>query len=134
MASPSGGLLKVLYDGHCRFCCSQIGLLKRLDWFSQLTPISLHDPQAAQAAPDLSFDQMMDQMWVVLPDGSKGGGIHAVRLLARKMPTLYPLLPLLYFPGTLPLWDWAYRTVARYRYRLAGKNCSEGTCQLHGRR
>jgi len=35
----------------------------------------------------------------------------------------------LHIPGSLPVWNWLYRLVARNRMRLGGR-CEEGTCRL----
>ena len=124
----------VIYDGQCNFCISQISNLKRLDLWRTLQFVSLHDPLVKSACPDLSFEQLMEEMWVVTPEGSKFGGADALRYLSRKLPLLWPLAPLLHIPASRPLWAWMYRKVAQRRYAIAGKNCSEGTCSLHGRK
>ncbi|MFO0925136.1 MAG: DUF393 domain-containing protein [Pirellulales bacterium] len=121
----------VLFDGQCNFCRTQIGWLQWLDKWSQLEFLSLHDPSVAARAPNLTFEQLMEQMWVVTPEGSQFGGADAVRYLSRKLPFLFPLAPVLHFPFSMPLWRACYRCIARYRYYLAGKNCENGTCSLH---
>jgi predicted DCC family thiol-disulfide oxidoreductase YuxK len=141
---PFGSAPTVIYDGQCNFCISQIKNLKRLDLWRMLQFVSLHDPLVAKACPDLSYEQLMEEMWIVTPDGSKHGGskyggskyggADALRYLSRKLPLLWPLAPLLHIPGSRPLWAWMYRNVAQRRYAIAGKNCSEGTCSLHGRK
>jgi predicted DCC family thiol-disulfide oxidoreductase YuxK len=124
----------VLYDGECRFCCSQINILKRLDGKKRLRFLSLHDPSVPENYPDLSRDQLMEQMWVVAPNGQKFGGADAVRYLSRRLPMLYPFAPILHLPFTMPLWRWMYRLVAKYRYRIAGKNCENGSCSIHAKK
>lgn len=121
----------LIYDGECRFCRSQIALLRRLDLGHRLEFISLHDARVPTIAPDLTFDQMMDQMWLITPDGKRYGGADAVRYLSRKLIPLFPLAPFMHIPFSLPLWRWMYKIVARYRYKIAGKTCEGGTCQLH---
>jgi predicted DCC family thiol-disulfide oxidoreductase YuxK len=122
----------VLFDGHCNFCRSQIEILRRLDGGKRLVFLSLHDPSVKVDYPDLSYEQLMDQMWIVSRSGERFGGAYAVRYLTRLLPLLWPAAPLLHFPGLMPMWCFLYRQVAKYRYRLAGKNCDEGgTCSLH---
>jgi predicted DCC family thiol-disulfide oxidoreductase YuxK len=128
------GVDVVLYDGHCRFCSSQIATLKRLDLGHCLQFISLHDPIVAKRYPDLSFEQLMDQMWIVTHQGQRYGGAEAVRYLTRRLPMLFPFAPLLHFPFSMPVWRKLYGIVARYRYRIAGKNCENGTCSIHARK
>ncbi len=124
----------VLYDGECRFCCSQINILRRLDGKKSLRFLSLHDPSVQINYPDLSREQLMEQMWVVAPNGQRFGGADAVRYLSRRLPMLYPFAPILHLPFSMPLWRWMYRLVAKYRYRIAGKNCENGSCSIHAKK
>ena len=124
----------VLYDGHCKFCLSQIKNLRRLDLTKHLRFVSLHDPEVSKLYPDLSYEQLMEQMWVVSPKGNRYGGAYALRYLSRSLPLLWPIAPAMHFPGLMPLWSRLYHWVAERRYQIAGRNCSEGTCSLHGHR
>lgn len=127
----------VIYDGDCNFCRSQVGNLRRLDRRGdRLAFISLHDERVTQRYPDLSHDQLMDQMYVVDTDGNRHGGSDAVKYLSRRLPILWPAMPVLHFPGTAWLWRWGYRQVAKRRYKLAGKSgnpgCDDGgSCSIH---
>lgn len=122
----------VLYDGQCNFCRRQIAHLRRFDGKDRLRFISLHDPSVAIDYPDLSYEMLMEQMWVVSRDGKRYGGADALRYLSRRLPLLWPIAPVLHIPFTMPIWRWLYRQVAKQRYRIAGKNCDEGgTCSLH---
>lgn len=121
----------VLYDGECKFCVRQIEHLRRLDRSRSLRFLSLHLPQVAIDYPDLSHEQLMAQMWVIDPRGSRYGGAYALRYLSRMVPLLWPLAPMLHLPGMMPVWSWIYRQIADRRYRMAGRQCEEGTCSLH---
>lgn len=125
----------VVYDGDCQFCCRQVSRLNWLDRGQRLSFLSLHDPAVARLLPEMSHDQLMKEMLVVTPQGQKYGGAAAARYLSSRLPTLWWLAPLLYLPGTLPLWSWAYQLVARNRYRwnkARGKaDCAGGSCDLH---
>lgn len=121
----------VIYDGECRFCRGQVERLKGFDSQGKLTFISLHDPRLRQRYPELSHDELMQQMYVVTTEGKKFGGAAAIRYLSRRLPRLYWLMPLLHIPFTLPLWQWGYRQVAKRRYKLAGKVCDGDTCSIH---
>jgi predicted DCC family thiol-disulfide oxidoreductase YuxK len=119
----------VLYDGHCRFCRSQITLLKGLDLQGRLTYTSLHDPAVTRDFPEIPPEELHRQMYVVDPQGAARGGAEAVRYLSRRLVLLWPLAILLHIPGTLPLWQWLYAFVARRRMLIAG-SCTDGTCRL----
>ena len=122
----------VLFDGQCNFCRSQINILRRLDSQSRLEFVSLHDANVATQYPNLTFSQLMEQMWIVTPSGTQFGGAYAVRYLSTRLPILWPIAPAMYFPFSMPLWCFLYRMVAKYRYRIAGRDCDEGgTCSLH---
>ena len=119
----------VLYDGHCRFCRGQVGMLRRLDACGSLRFVSLHEPEVVRDFPELSAEDLMRQMYVVDTAGRARGGAEAVRYLSRRLPLLWPLALPLHVPGSLPLWNALYRFVARHRYRIAG-TCDDGTCRL----
>lgn len=121
----------VIFDGQCNFCRAQVERLNWLDRVNRLAFLSLHDPRVAERYSDLSYDQMMAQMYVVGEDGRRHGGSDAVRYLSRKLPILWPAMPILHLPGTAGLWRWLYNQIARRRYQLAGRTCSEGTCEVH---
>ncbi len=122
----------VIWDGKCNFCRKQVERLNNFDAGGQLSYLSLHDKRVAERYPDLSYDQMMEQMWVVTADGRRFGGADAARYLSRKLPGLWWLAPLLHIPFSMPLWRWIYKKVAQRRYRLAGVECDDGgTCELH---
>lgn len=119
----------VLYDGHCRFCCGQIAILRRLDWGGRLAFRSYHDPDVARDFPEIPPECLERQMYVVDPKGLARGGAEAVRYLSRRLLPLWPLAVLLHVPGSLPLWTRLYAWVARNRLAIAG-SCTDGSCRL----
>lgn len=121
----------VIWDGKCNFCRAQVERLQAFDGGNRLAYISLHDCRVAARYPELSYDQLMEQMWVVTPDHQRFGGADAVRYLSRYLPRLWWLAPLMHLPFAMPLWRYIYNAFANRRYRLAGENCDGGTCALH---
>ena len=123
----------VIYDGKCVFCKRQVATLHRFDGSNRLAFVSLHDPRVAERCPDLTFEMLMDQMYVVTQDDRRYGGADAVRYLTRRLPRLWFAAPLLHFPFSMPLWRMLYRYIANRRYKIAGKtdDCEGGTCDLH---
>ncbi len=119
----------VLYDGRCRFCRCQIGLLRRLDLAGSLQFTSLHDASVATAFPEIAYDDLLNQRYIISRQGQARGGAEAVRYLSRKLPLLWPLAALLHVPGSLPLWKSLYAFVARHRMKIAG-SCEDGTCRI----
>jgi predicted DCC family thiol-disulfide oxidoreductase YuxK len=127
----------VIYDGKCVFCTRQVRQLLRLDGRQRLAFVSLHDPMVAASFPDLTHDQMMEQIYLIPHDqpDRRLGGAAVIRYLTTRLPKLWVFAPLLHLPFSLPLWQWAYRQVAKRRYRIAnkaGEACDDdGTCGLH---
>ena len=119
----------VIYDGCCRFCRSQVALLRRLSLGREPEFLSLHDPLVADRFPELSADDLLSQMYVIDPQGVARGGAEAVRYLSRRLPMLWPLAVLLHVPGSLPLWKRLYAFVARHRLWIAG-SCDDGACRI----
>lgn len=149
VAEPTNGLPSprefpkadvVIYDGRCVFCKKQVGNLMWFDGKNRLAFISLHDAWVAEHFPDLSYDDLMEQMYLI-PASEHGyssarhGGAAAIRYLSRRLPLLWILAPLTHIPFTLPIQQWLYQQVAKRRYKIAGKQgppCDEdGTCELH---
>jgi predicted DCC family thiol-disulfide oxidoreductase YuxK len=124
----------VVYDGHCRFCTAQVQRLARWDSLHRLAFLSLHDPQVSKLLPDVTYDQLMHEMYLVDRSGNRHRGAAAFRYLTTRLPRLYPLAPLLHIPFSLPLWRWAYQQIAKRRYSIMGKTaeaCSSDSCRVH---
>ncbi len=122
----------VIFDGECRFCRGGVERLQQLDLGGKrLSFLSLHDPRVTERYPDLSYDDLMSQMYVVDQAGTRHGGADAVRYLSRRLPLLWPVMPILHVPGSARLWRWLYAQVAKRRYKIAGKDCENGACSIH---
>jgi predicted DCC family thiol-disulfide oxidoreductase YuxK len=126
----------VIFDGECNFCRAQVERLARWDGTGKrLAFLSLHDPRVAERYPDLTHDMLMAQMYVIDRQGRRHGGAAAFRYLTTRLPRLWLLAPLLHLPGTLPLWQWGYRLIAKNRYLFMGRQptCENGACEIHFR-
>jgi predicted DCC family thiol-disulfide oxidoreductase YuxK len=124
------GTATVIWDGDCNFCRAQVERLHAWD-SNRLSYLSLHDERIKALCPELTHEQLIEQMWVVTADRSaRYGGADAARYLSRQLPKLWWLFPLLHFPLTMPFWRWCYRQVAKRRYRISGKNCETGSCRI----
>ena len=122
----------VIFDGHCSFCRARVKQLAWLDRGRRLAFLSLHDPEVKKRYPDLTYDQLMKEMYVVDHKGGRHAGAAGFRYLSRHLPFLYPIAPLMHIPFSMPLWQAMYGLVARNRY-LFGKTetCEDGSCKLH---
>ncbi len=122
----------LIFDGECRFCRAQIRRLHAIDTRGRLAFLSLHDPETSRRWPELTYDELMDHMYLVDGSGGQHAGAAAFRYLSRKLPLLWWLAPLMHIPGSLPLWQFIYRQVARIRYRFGRvEECDKGSCSLH---
>lgn len=121
----------VIYDGNCQFCRRQVERLHRWDGKNRLAFLSLHDPAVSRYVPNVTHDQLMQQMYLVDQRGRRFAGTNALRYLSRRLPPLWILAPLLHIPFSLALWQCLYRQVAKWRYQLNKASCDEGTCRVH---
>jgi predicted DCC family thiol-disulfide oxidoreductase YuxK len=130
--NPGGDI--VIYDGHCKFCTAMTQNLAAWDVRSRkLAFLSLHDPEVATRFPELTYDQLMKEMYVVDRRGRFHRGAEAFRYLTTQVPRLYWLAPVMWIPFSLPIWRWGYRQIARRRYAIMGKTheCDGDACRVH---
>ncbi len=122
----------VIYDGECRFCTGQVRRLHRLDGRDRLAFVSLHDPLVEERYGDLTHDQLMTELYLVDRNGNRHGGAAAFRVISRRLPLLWPLVPLMHIPGSLPIWKWMYQQIAKRRYRWGKTSaCDDEQCEIH---
>ncbi|MGE0789617.1 MAG: thiol-disulfide oxidoreductase DCC family protein [Sandaracinaceae bacterium] len=128
----------VLYDGHCVFCKSQMKNLVTLAKRHAFDALSFQDPGVLDRFEGLTYEECMEEMKLILPDGRVFGGMEAAVRAVTTRPVLGLLAWLYYVPGVRWLMDFAYRQIAKRRYRIAGKalaagdvECENGTCALH---
>ena len=94
--------------------------------------VSLHDPMVSERWPNLSHEDLMSRIYLVDDLGEKYGGAAAFRYLSRKLVALWILAPLLHIPGSLPLWQFVYKRIAKIRYRFGRiEACEDDSCGLH---
>ena len=131
--NPGGEI--VIYDGNCKFCTAMVKNLARWDGTGRrLSFLSLHDPEVAKRFPQITYDDLMKEMYVVDRLGKFHRGAEAFRYLTTRIPRLYVMAPLVHIPFSLPFWRWAYRQVASHRYKIMGKSsdgCDGDACRVH---
>lgn len=123
----------VIYDGQCKFCRANVAIFARLDRGGRLAFMSLHDPEVYRRWPDLTHEQLMQEMVIVDRRGRRHVGAASIRYLSRRVPLMWPLAPLLHIPFSMSVWTWLYRQIARRRYLIGGKRveCDEDACKMH---
>lgn len=120
----------VVYDGHCGFCRASIRMLLIMDLFSVLKVVDYHRQEDLSVLhPQLTKQAAASRVYLVEPEGTLWGGFFAFRRLCLKLPMLYPLLPLVYFPGMDILGPLAYLWVAEHRYLFhLNRSCQDNAC------
>ncbi|MBI5150328.1 MAG: DUF393 domain-containing protein [Candidatus Omnitrophica bacterium] len=121
---------QIVYDGKCRFCQNSIEKIKIMDLYDVLNSVdfqALDDPGTLH--PQLSKEKAMSQIHLIEPDGKFYGGFDAFRRICWRLPMLYSLIPVVYFPGMGIIGPCLYRWVARNRYLFhANGVCAKNTC------
>ncbi len=129
----SEGQAKIIYDGHCQFCLASIEKLGIMDLFGYLKKIDFHEVADAKTLhPYLTHELCRSQLHLIEPDGGLYGGFFVFRRLCFKMPMLYAILPVVYFPGMSIIGPLVYRWVAKNRYLFHfNQICKDNACFRH---
>jgi predicted DCC family thiol-disulfide oxidoreductase YuxK len=130
-------MLHVIYDDECGFCIRSLKVLRAMDIGGQLRfygashfrrqPDSHGTPEGSDRFPELATADLDSAMFAVAPDRIVTRGFFAVRRIAREVPLLWPLLPLLHLPGSGIVGPRVYAWVARNRGRFG---CESEVCDL----
>ena len=109
--------LIVVYDGRCGLCGRTMIWLRRMDVRRRLrfADFTTEWTELQRAAPSLDRDRCAEAMHLIDRRGRITTGFDAFRRLARAVPPLWPLLPLLHLPGIAPIGRRVYAYVAAHR-------------------
>ena len=117
------GMLKkshiVLYDDQCPLCTFQMKMLSWLDWRNSLALLPLSDPKAAEIAPHLTREDLLEAIHCVTPDGKIHRGARALRFVGMRLPLMVPLALFLWIPGVIWVAELAYQWISRNRLLLS---------------
>jgi len=105
----------VLYDGGCGLCRRVIGILRSVDLFDGVEPVpGLSGDPRRRRHPEITDEMLAHDLWVA--DGTRArSGFLAYRLIAARVPVLWPLLPLMALPPVARLGERLYRQIADSR-------------------
>jgi predicted DCC family thiol-disulfide oxidoreductase YuxK len=106
----------VLYDGKCSFCIRSVEVLSSLDIFRRLKLVDNRAAENKKLFPGFDKERADRELLVRKNGGGWLGGFDACRFLARYLPLLWPVLPLLYLPGAAVMGRKIYAKVAGNRY------------------
>ncbi len=109
----------VLYDDQCPLCIFQMKLLTWLDWLGKLALVPLTDPRAAEIAPQLSREALLEAMHCVAKNGRIYRGARCIRFVGMRLPLLVPVALFLWVPGVIWIAERVYAWVSRHRLRIS---------------
>ena len=121
---------RVLFDGGCPLCRHEAALLRRLDRRrGRLVLEDIAAPGFDPARYGASIDQVMGEIYGVLPDGRLVTGMEVFRRAYAAVGLPWLLAPTRW-PGVKGIADAAYAWFARNRLRLTGRgDCENETCR-----
>jgi predicted DCC family thiol-disulfide oxidoreductase YuxK len=109
----------ILYDDECPLCTFQMRLLTWLDWFNTATLLPLSHPLAAQIAPSLTRENLLEAIHCVTHEGRIYRGARCLPFVGMRMPLLVPLALFLWIPGVIWIAEKIYMWVSRHRHLLS---------------
>lgn len=129
MRTTAPGKDTVLFDGECRFCSNAARQLRSLTR-GEVELVSFREAGVLERFPGVTWEAAMKAMQFIRADGRVFSGAEAaVQALQRRW---FGKAALVYYaPGVRQVSDAVYATIARYRFKIAGRECADGTCQLH---
>ncbi|MCB1234704.1 MAG: DUF393 domain-containing protein [Verrucomicrobiae bacterium] len=120
----------VLYDSDCPLCTFQMKSLTWLDWLDRVRFAPIAGGSAAEIAPHLTREDLMEAIHCVTPAGEIHRGARAIRFLGWRMPALWPVALFLSLPGVIWVAEAVYRFVSRHRLFLSRLFGCRGACAL----
>jgi predicted DCC family thiol-disulfide oxidoreductase YuxK len=109
----------VLFDDGCPLCTFQMKLLTWLDWCNAVTLLPISDARAAQIAPQLSREDLLEAIHCITPEGRVHRGARCVRFVGMRMPLLVPVALFLWIPGVIYIAERIYMWISRNRHLLS---------------
>lgn len=120
----------VLYDSDCPLCTFQMKSLTWLDWFDRVRFLPINDPQAAELAPGLTREDLLEAIHCVTREGKIHRGARAIRYLGMRMPLLVPVALFLWLPGVIWVAEKFYMFVSRNRLFFSRIFGCKGACAI----
>jgi predicted DCC family thiol-disulfide oxidoreductase YuxK len=120
----------VLYDGDCPLCTFQMRVITWLDWFNAIIVIPIADPRAAEIAPEIKREDLMEAIHCVAKNGKIYRGARCIRFIGMRMPLAVPFALILWIPGIIYLAEIVYRWVSRNRLVLSRIFGCKGACAI----
>ncbi|GEM_PF-231363 len=110
--------VQVFYDNGCPFCQRTLVRLQKLDWLGLLEPIPFRQPGVVE---HYGLDETRIEARIQarsINDSEPAEGIGAFRLIASRLPALWPMWPFLYISEHLGIGQRLYDWVAARRQTI----------------
>ena len=109
----------VLYDDQCPLCTFQMKLLTWLDWLNTITLLPLSHPRAAEVAPNVTREDLLEAIHCVTPENRVYRGARCLRFVGMRMPLLVPMALFLWIPSVIWFAEKFYQWISRNRHLLS---------------
>ena len=120
----------VLFDDECPMCTFQMRVLTWLDWLNVLSLLPISNPRAAEIAPSLKREDLLEAIHCVAADGRIYRGARCIRFVGMRMPVLVPVALFLWLPGVIWVAERIYMWVSRNRHLLSRLFGCKGACAI----
>lgn len=126
MRAADRSVASVFYDADCQFCVKAARRFQRVlaRRRFELVPLQVPGTSAEFGVPD---DQLLAEMRLRLPDGSRFGGAAAAVEIARHIWWAWPVWALSRLPGAMRAMGAGYGWIANHR------TCAKGVCEIEAR-
>ena len=120
LAAATGPVATLIYDGECAMCrASALWIMRRALDAGTLEILPCRSAPRRQRFPQVTDEQCMTAMQLVLPDGRVLAGADAMPELLRRIPRWRWIAALFALPGLRPLARVVYAWIARNRMRVS---------------
>ena len=109
----------VLYDDSCPLCTFQMRVVTWLDWFNVVSLLPISHPRAAEVAPSVTREALLEAIHCVAKDGQIYRGARCLRFIGLRMPLGAPLALVLWIPGVIWVAERIYQWISRNRHLLS---------------
>lgn len=120
----------LLFDSDCPLCTFQSRLLSWMDWFHVVEMVPLKEARAAEIAPDISREDLLEAIHCITPAGEIHRGARAFRFLGMRIPLLFPVGLFLWIPGVIKIAELFYAWVSKNRLFLSRIFGCKGACAI----
>ncbi len=130
LSSSGNRQAEIFYDGLCPLCIRAMTLLCYFDWFQRLAyrDLEVYWPRLSAQYPTITLEDCQAEMHLLQPDGTVKKGFFAVREIIGYIPPLWPLMAVMYLPGTRFIGPKIYSFVASNRQRY--QRCTFDECSV----